>query len=182
MVEKKTQMNEPTDAEGGAIRKPRKRSPRKMPKIEEALEKTAQGGAIRKARKRSPKKMKPKIEEAIEKKAQGGRMRFHDPIHKHLHKQLSGRGGRLDDPYTRKKMHEVMKGYHPAVWHSYMHGRYRGIPEHRQYHAGAPIKPTRADPRPTIVDSGGSLSALTHSENGILQSFDTNFYHHFEMI
>jgi len=167
--------------QGGAIRKPKRRSPKKIPKIEEALEKKMQGGAIRKPKKRSPKKI-PKIEEALEKKMQGGAIRFHDAMHKHLHNNLSGRGGRFDSALVREKMHQVMSRYHPALFQSYLSGQVRDIPTDRQYHLGGPIKPVRRDPRPTIINTGGSMSSLTHSENGVLQAHDSTFYQNYELV
>ena len=142
---------------------------RKDEKVEEAEElKVKSGGAIRKS--------------ALKKRKKVGIKRFHDPIHKHLHHNLSGRGGKLDPPYVRKKMQELMQGFHPAVWQSYIKGKVHDLPEDRQYHHGPPIKATRPDPRPTVVDTGGSLAALHHSENGVLTSVDTTFYSHFEVV
>ena len=69
-----------------------------------------QGGRIAKPKKRSPKKDQ-KVREAIQKKIQGGKLRFHDPIHRHLHKNLSGRGGRFDPPFVRQKMHQMLSAY-----------------------------------------------------------------------
>ena len=170
---------EPPESEvGGAIRAPRKRSPKKDSKIQEALEKKMQGGAIRAPRKRSPKK-KPKIDEAIKEKMKGT---FWDPTHKYLHSKLSGTGGRLDSPYCREKMHQVMSRYHPALFQSYLSGRVRDIPTDKQYHLDGKPAPTRPDPRPTVVDTGGSLRAVSHSENGLLQSFDSTFYSHLQLV
>lgn len=169
--------------QGGAIRKPKKKKKEYLdPKVDEALEKQAQGGAIRKPKKKKKEYRDPKVDEALEKQAQGGRIKFFDPIHKHLHTSLSGKGGRLDPPYVRKKMHELMSAYHPSVFQSYMRGRFHDLPQHRSDHPGRKIRPTRPDPRPTVVDTGGSLQALHQSENGYLTSVDTNFYHHLEMI
>ena len=166
---------------GGAIRKVRKKSPKKDIKIEEALAAKMQGGAIRKHKKKSPKK-DPKIEEALAAKMQGGKLKYHDAVHKYLHRNLSGRGGRLDSPYVREKMHQLMSSYHPALFQSYLSGRVRDIPSDPQYALGGPPQPTRRDPRPTVVDTGGSMNAITHSENGILHAFDSTFYNHFELV
>ena len=140
-----------------------------------------QGGAIRQPKKRSPKK-KQAIEEALNKKMQGGKMRFHDPIHKYVHPRLSGRGGRFDSPSVREKMHQLMSSYHPAVFQSYLAGRVHDIPSNSHYDFGGPPERVRHDPRPTVVDTGGSMRALTHSENGLLQSFDSTFYNHSEIV
>ena len=169
------------DDEGGAIQKVRKRLPKKLPKIDEALQKQMQGGAIHKVRRRSPKK-KPKIEEALQKQMQGGKMRYHDRMHKHLHKNLSGRGGRFDSQFVREKMHQVMSSYHPALFQSYMSGKVRDIPQHNRHEPGMKPQATRPDPRPSVVDMGGSMNSITHSENGVLQSFDHTFYQHLEIV
>ena len=183
---------------GGAIRKAKKRSPKKDTKIEEALAtKMQSGGAIRKPKKKSPKKDQ-KVEEAIAAKMQGGKLaadsgaplvgaggklKFHDATHKYLHQKLSGRGGHIDSPFVREKMHQLMSAYHPALFQSYLSGKVRDIPSDPHYALGGlPLPPTRIDPRPTVVDTGGSMAALTHSENGLLQAFDSTFYNHFELV
>jgi len=166
---------------GGAIRKARKKSPKKNLKVEEAIEKKMQGGAIRKAKKKSPQK-NPKVEEALEKKMQGGKLRFHDATHKYLHQSLSGRGGRFDPPFVREKMHQLMSRYHPTVFQSYLTGSVKDLPQDQQYHLGSKVQPVRRDPRPTVVDTGGSMNALTHSENGSLQAFDSTFYSHYQLV
>jgi len=172
---------EKLDEEGGKIVKTRKRSPKRAPRVEEAIAKSMQGGRITKSRKRSPKKNQ-KVQEAIQKKMQGGKIRFHDPIHRHLHKNLSGRGGSFDPPFVRQKMHQMLSAYHPSIFHSYMTGKAHDIPQDPHYAPGAPITKVRPDPRPTVVDFGGSLNALTHSENGYLQSFDSTFHSHIEIV
>ena len=168
---------------GGAITKAKKRSPKKpSPKIKEAIAASMQGGAITKAKKRSPKKPSPKVDEAIAASMQGGKLTFHDSVHKHLHHTLSGRGGRFDSAWAREKLHQVMAGFHPALFNTYLSGRVRDVPQDRQYHAGPPIGPVRKDVRPSVVDLGGSLRSISHSENGYLQSHDSTFYHHFELV
>ena len=154
------------------------------PKVEEALQtKAVTGGAIEKKKVRiRPPKKDPKIEEAMQKKAQGGSIKFHDPIHRHLHKNLSGRGGRLDPPYVRKKMSEVMSSFHPSVFQSYMKGKYHDLPMDHSEHPGPRISKNPREPRPHVIDTGGSLSALHHSVDGVLTSVDTNFYSHLEVV
>ena len=140
-----------------------------------------QGGAIDPKKVRFKEKKKDeKVDQALQKKMQGGT--YFDPIHKHLHKNLSGRGGRFDPPYVRKKMHELMSGYHPSVFQSYMKGKYHDLPQDKQYHPGKPIRKTRPDTVAHVINTGGSLSAITHSENGLLHSFDSTFYHHLELV
>ena len=171
---------------GGAIIKPKKRSPKKPPaKITEALAASVQGGSIKTVKKRQKKpQKKPQkdIEEALSASMQGGKLTFHDSVHKHLHHTLSGRGGRFDSAWAREKLHQVMSGAHPALFQSYLSGRVRDIPQDRQYHAGGPIGPVRKDVRPSVVDFGGSLRSISHSENGFLQSHDPTFYHNFELV
>ena len=168
--------------QGGAIRKPRKKkSPKKAPKVEEALAASMQGGAIKKPKKKSPKK-EPKVEEALAASMQGGKLRFHDPMHKYLHGELSGRGGRLDTPFVRQKMHDLMSRYHPSILQSYLAGKVRDLPQDPHWDLGAPPQQTRPDPRPTFVDHGGSLNRLTHSENGILQAHDSRWHPQFELV
>jgi hypothetical protein len=172
--------------QGGAIRKARKKSPKKDIKIEEALEKQMQGGAIRKARKKSPKKNE-KVEQALEKQMQGGRLKkkgpkFFGAMHKHLHQNLSGRGGRFDSAFVREKMHQVMSQYHPSIFQSYLSGKVRDIPHDPRFDLGKPAQPTRRDPKAHVIDSGGSLNGITHSENGFLQSYDSSFYSHYEIV
>jgi len=167
---------------GGAIRKPKKRSPKKDPAIQEAIAKKFEGGAIRNPKKKKSQKKPEPYEEALAKKMQGGKLRFHDATHKYLHQNLSGRGGRLDKPFVREKMHQLMSHYHPSLFQSYLSGKVRDIPSDPQYALGGPPRPTRRDPRPTVVDSGGSMSSLTHSENGLLQAYDSTFYSHYELV
>ena len=107
---------------GGAIKKPRKKSPKRDEKIEEALQKKNEGGAIRKPRKKSPKRDE-KIEEALHKKYEGGAIRkpkkYHSKHHKYLMEKLTGRGGRLDSPQCRNMMHHVFKNYPPEYFQTY---------------------------------------------------------------
>lgn len=140
-----------------------------------------QGGSIRKPKKKSPKK-NPAVEEALNQKMQGGRVRFHDPIHKYVHGRLSGKGGRFDPPFVREKMHQMMSAYHPSIFQSYLSGRVHDLPKDPHYEFGGHPQRVRHDPRPTVVNSGGSMRALTHSENGFLQSYDSTFYSHAEIV
>jgi hypothetical protein len=170
---------------GGSItKKTRKRSPKKPPqKVSEALAATMQGGAIIKPKKRSPKKPPPKVGDALAASMQGGKLKYHDVVHKHLNNTLTGRGGRFDSAWAREKIHQVMSNYHPSLFQTYLSGKVRDIPQDRQYHSGGPIGPVRRnDVRPSVVDLGGSLRSITHSENGFLQSHDSTFYNNFELI
>ena len=110
------------------------------------------------------------------------RRTYHDAIHKHLMQNLTGRGGGFDSPFMREKMHQLTSQYHPSIFHSYLSGRARNLPQDRAHLPGAPVRRNRADPRPTVVDTGGSLNGITHSENGLLQAFDSTFYTHAELV
>ena len=91
--------------EGGAIRKPRKKSPKRDEKVGQALA-TQRGGAIRKPKKKDPRR-NAKINQALSTEA-GGKIKFHDETHKYLYGKLSGKGGKLDSSRCRKLMHGIM--------------------------------------------------------------------------
>ena len=164
--------------QGGAISAPQKKKKKEKSlghKEQEALAyKASQGGAIRPAGSKGKKKQEKKVKSKIN--------RFHDPIHRHLHQHLSGRGGRLDPPYVRKKMYELTKNMHPSIFHSYMHSKPMDLPQHYQDHPGKNITPNPRDSISHVIDTGGSMSSLTHSENGLLQAHDSRFYHQSEII
>ena len=135
------------------------------------------GGAIVKPKKRSPKKQ-PKIEQAIQRT-----MQFHDSTHKYLHQNLTGRGGRFDKAHVRERMHDLMKRFDPEIFHSYLSGKVRMRPTNFHDRVGKQLKPQiMKDPEATIRDFGGSLKSLSHSENGLLVSHDSTFYHHVELV
>jgi hypothetical protein len=116
---------------------------------------------------------------------QGGKIKYHDVMHKYLHQNLSGRGGRLDSPFVREKMHQLMSSYHPSLLNSYLAGSVRDIPSDPQDNLGEPFQPTyatRRDPRPTVVNWGGSMRPISHSENGVLQAFDSTFHNYVELV
>ena len=144
------------------------------------------GGAIRKPILKKKKK-DPKIEEALDAQAaqMGGKLeetQFHNPTHKYVHGKLSGKGGAFDSPFVRQKMHQLMSRHHPALFQTYSTGRVNHLRDewHDKWHP--PPKPQAAERRPTYVDMGGSLRSVSHSENGLLQSFDSTFHHHLELI
>ena len=147
-----------------------------------------QGGAIGKKVKRRQQKKEKKIEEALQQQMQGGRVQrigkrtFHSATHKYLMEKLTGRGGKLDSSLCRKKMHDVMKNFHPSVFQTYITGKYHDPTIHDKYDMKSKPHPYRKERRPDVISFGGSLKALTHSVNGLLQSHDSTFYHSFEMI
>jgi len=175
------------EEEGGAIVNPILKKKKKDPKIEEALYAQARqmGGAIKNPILKK-KKRDPKIQEALNAQASqmggGFRQPFHSPTHKYLHEKVSGRGGAFDTPFVRQKMHQLMSRHHPAFFQTYATGRVTHLKDewHDKWHP--PPKPQPAEKRPTFVDMGGSLRSVSHSENGLLQSFDSTFHHHLELI
>ena len=152
--------------------------------MEDALTYQAQrGGAIQKPTLKKKKKKDYKIDDAIRTQAQnmGGKL-FHSPTHKYLWNKVSGRGGRLDSPFCREKMHQLMSRYHPSLFQAYLTGRTtHDKPDYHERTHPHP-KPQPAEKRPTFVDMGGSLRSVSHSENGLLQSYDSTFHHHLQLI
>ena len=171
---KQVTFEEEQDEEGGAIRKPKKKEPKRNAKVEEALA-TERGGAIRKPKKKEPKR-NAKVEEALATE-RGGKIKFHDKTHEYLYHKLSGRGGKLDSPVCRKLMHSVMSKYHPAIWNSYINGKVTDLPQHAAFHPARDIRPpVRRDASADVLDYGGSLLGLTHSESGYLMSHDSTVH------
>ena len=138
-------------------------------KIEQALA-TNVGGSIlkKKVRKRSPKKNE-KIEQALQTKT-GGAMKFYDKTHQYLYENLSGKGARHDSPMCRKIIHKLTQNYHPSFFNSYMHGRVKDIPRHDAFHQSNAPAPRKRDATTHVVNYGGSMAGITHSENGMLRS------------
>ena len=171
-----------TFEQGGAIRKDKAhlKEPVRDEKLMQALE-TFEGGAIHKPRKREPKRHK-KIEQALAAQAQkGGRMRFHDKAHEYLYKKLSGRGGRLDSAMCRKMMFQIMDKYDPTLFQSYLRGKVVDTPRFHHDHPINTPKP-RLDSSADVINHGGSLNSITHSENGLLRSHDSEFHNFFEIV
>ena len=139
------------------------------------------GGAIIKPRKKSPKKLDEKIRQALATKV-GGSLNFYDKTHKYMHAKLSGHGARRDSAQCRTMMHSIMKNYHPSLWNSYLAGRVKDLPRFENDHLQTTAKSSRLDSRADIVDSGGSLNPLSHSENGYLQAYNNEFHHVFEVV
>ena len=164
---------------GGAIVKPRKKSPKKDDKIQQALA-TRVGGAIRKVRKKSPKKDE-KILQALATKVGGG-LKFYDKNHRYMHGKLSGYGAKRDSAQCRTHMYSIMKNYHPNLWNSYIAGRVRDLPKFENDHLQTTAKSSRPDSRADVVDSGGSLNPLSHSENGFLTAHNSEFHNFYEIV
>ena len=172
---------EDEEDEGGAIRKPRKKSPKRDYKIEQALA-TEVGGAIKKPRKKSPKR-DYKVEQALATKV-GGSIKFHDAQHKYMYNKLSGRGASKDTAQCRQMMQSIMENYHPSFWNSYVAGRVKDVHrfenDHLTNYKRPPVK--KIDSRPDVVDIGGSLNPLTYSEDGFLMSHNSEFHHQYEVV
>ena len=175
-------MNEKRVTFGGAIKKVKKRSPRKNEKIQQALAEQAQvGGAIKKVKKRSPRKNE-KIQQALAEQAQvGGRLKFHDQKHQYLYNKLTGHGAKKDSPQCRSMMHSIMSKYHPSIWQSYIAGAVKDDPTLHPDHDQKPL-PRRRDIRPHIIETGGSLHPITHSVNGYLTTHNPEFHNFFEIV
>ena len=144
---------------GGAItKKVKKRSPKKEYKIQEALA-TETGGAIKKRG-----------------------VRYYNKHHKYLKEKLTGRGGRLDSTECRKMMYHVMKKLPAEYFQTYIRGRTTRPQRFENDHLTNSRKPRYEDATAHVIDMGGSLSAITHSENGYLRSHDSTFHHTYQEI
>ena len=164
---------------GGAILKPRKKSPKRNEKIEQALA-TKVGGAIVKPRKKSPKKDE-KIQQALATKVGGG-LKFHDYTHKYMYKKLTGKGAKHDSAQCRGMMHTIMSKYHPSLWNSYLQGKVVDLPRFENDHLQSTAAPTRRDARADVIEHGGSLNPISHSENGFLAAHNFEFHHMVQIV
>ena len=172
---------------GGKIDKSRvrKKSPERKEKITQALRADIQkGGRIDKSkvRKKSPER-KEKLLQAMRTDIQkGGRLPYHDARHKYLHQNLSGKGAHHDSPMCRKVMHTLMSKCHPSIWSSYVKGKTHDIPTDKSLHLHNAPKPLRRDPQADVIHFGGSIRALSHSENGMLTYHDSDFHNYLEIV
>ena len=99
-----------------------------------------------------------------------------------MYEKLSGHGARRDSARCRTQMHSIMSKFHPSIWNSYVAGRVKDLPGYNNDEMGTTKRPTRPDVRPDVVDFGGSLHPLTHSENGFLVSHNPEFHETFEVV
>ena len=95
----------------------------------------------------------------------------------HYGGRLSGRGMAYDDPEVAQAMIKTFQGF-PEILHAYTSGRvsnppgqYDGLQRFSSRDAGA-----------SVIDYGGSLPGITHSENGSLMAHDASFPHEFHII
>ena len=85
-------------------------------------------------------------------------------MYSHYGGQLSGRGSRHDPPHVRKFITNTLKHY-PKILDAYHKGRVVNPPQSKQ--------PYRSAGRgPDIINYGGSLHPISHTENGRLVTYD----------
>ena len=95
----------------------------------------------------------------------------------HLGGQLSGRGMAYDPPHVAQAMIKSFQAY-PEILAAYTQGRVSNPPAARldgfqQFAA--------RDSGASVIDYGGSIDGLTHSENGYLVAHDSSFPHEFHI-
>jgi len=158
---------------GGAIKDPKVKRKKKDPKIEEAIRTQSErmGGKLPR-RSTRPTGALPRSTPVM----------FYSPTHKYLYNKLSGRGGRLDTAFCREKMHQLMSRYHPSLFQTYLTGKVNDPQPLYHEHNHPNPRPQPKPRRPTLVDMGGSLNGISHSENGLLQAYDSTFHHYLELI
>ena len=97
----------------------------------------------------------------------------------HYGGSLSGLGLAHDPPDVARAMIRTF-AQHPEVLHTYIQGRVPTPPQlvpHLTQHVHA-----RRDAGASVVDYGGSMNAISHSENGYLMSHDARFPHEFHIM
>ena len=164
--------------EGGAIKNPKKKERKMDEKIAQALAAQAQGGAIRKPKKRE-RRVDPKIQQALAAQAQGGGL--YDEKHRYMMQKLSGRGAKHDSPQCRADMHSILSRYDPVFWNTYIAGEVKEPLKTNDHMIRTP-RGRPVDARADIIEAGGSLHPISHSENGFLESHNTEFHHFLEIV
>ena len=96
----------------------------------------------------------------------------------HLGGRLSGRGMAYDDPDVAHAMIKTFQGY-PEILHAYTSGRIARPETHEL--DGFQTFASR-DAGASVIDYGGSLPGISHSENGQLFAHDSAFPHEFHII
>ena len=97
----------------------------------------------------------------------------------HYGGSLSGRGLAHDPPHVARAMIRTF-AQHPEVLHTYIQGRVPNPPQlvrHLTQHSHA-----KRDAGASVVDYGGSMNAISHSENGYLMTHDARFPHEFHIM
>ena len=95
----------------------------------------------------------------------------------HYGGSLSGRGLAHDDSATARAMMQTFAN-HPEILHTYVQGRVAN-PQQMVPHLTQRVHQRGQGAGASIVDYGGSLNGITHSENGYLVSHDPSFSHEF---
>jgi hypothetical protein len=78
-------------------------------------------------------------------------------------------------------MHHLLEKHDPAIFKSYMDGKVHREPKFVHDHPMR-TRPARRDARADVVNSGGSMNGITHSENGRLIAHNSDFHHHIEIV
>ena len=130
------------------------------------------GGAIKKP-KRKEREKDDKIEQALAHQAQRGGS-LYDAQHKYMMDKLSGHGAHHDSEKCRSNMHSIMSRYDPVFWDTYISGKVQPSPQ--------TVRTRRQDARADIIETGGSLHPISHSENGFLESHNPEFHHYLEIV
>ena len=172
---------------GGAIKKEKVKRKRDEPseKIIEAMEQNVlKGGALKKKkiRRRDTTPSNKLLEAVAEDVQKGGSIKFHDRRHKYLYEKLSGKGAGFDSELCRKMMMPLLQKRHPAFLNSYLKGKAHNLPQHAADHLHNTPRSTRKESNNHITMFGGSMSRLTHSENGLLRAHEHQFNSHFEIV
>ena len=160
--------------ESGACKKKGKTSQKKVrfaAKRTKRVDPKEEGGAIRKAALRPVKidKKKASFTRALYDLKDDEPDYFQDvenSMYSHYGGQISGRGSRHDPPHVQRFVHHTLKHY-PKILDAYHKGRVVNPPLRQQ-----PVRPSGRGP--DIVDYGGSLDPISHSENGRLVTFDSS--------
>ena len=96
----------------------------------------------------------------------------------HLGGQLSGLGMAYDPPHVAQSIIKSFQAY-PEILAAYTQGRVSNPPSAR-YDAFQEF--AARDSGASVIDYGGSVDGLTHSENGYLVAHDSSFPHEFHII
>ena len=124
--------------------------------------------------------MDPKIEQALAAQAQmGGGL--YDEKHRYMMKKLSGRGAKHDSPQCRADIHSILSRYDPVFWNTYIAGEVKE-PRKTNDHMIRTPRGRPVDARADIIETGGSLHPISHSENGFLTTTQSEFHHFLEIV
>lgn len=96
----------------------------------------------------------------------------------HFGGRLSGRGMAYDDPDVAQSMIKTFQGY-PEILHAYTSGR---VANPRMSEMDGFQRFARRDAGASVIDYGGSIAGISHSENGQLTAHDASFPSEFHII